>query len=66
MFEDRILYRELSYKIVGLVMQVHSELGYGFLEKVCENALMIALRENGINAKQQFPIKVYFHGLANT
>lgn len=62
MFEDRILYRELSYQIVGLAMQVHGELGYGFLEKVYENALMIALRENAIKAEQQFPIKVYFHG----
>jgi GxxExxY protein len=42
-------------------MQVHTELGYGFLEKVYENALMILLRENGIKAEQQVPIKVYFH-----
>lgn len=62
MFEEKILYRELSYKIVGLAMQVHTELGYGFLEKVYENALMISLKENGINAEQQIPIKVYFHG----
>ncbi|CAN5292878.1 hypothetical protein BH20ACI1_BH20ACI1_23580 [soil metagenome] len=52
MFEEKIIYRELSYKIVGLAMQVHTELGYGFLEKVYENALMILLRENGIKAEQ--------------
>ncbi len=62
MFEEKILYKELSYKVVGLAMKVHTELGYGFLEKVYENALMILLRENGIRAKQQVPIKVYFHG----
>ncbi len=62
MFEEKILYKDLSYKIVGLAMQVHTELGYGFLEKVYENALMILLRENGINAEQQIPIKVHFHG----
>ena len=61
MFEEKILYRELSYKIVGLAMQVHTELGYGFLEKVYENALVISLKENGIKAEQQFPIKVFFH-----
>ncbi len=33
MLEDKILYRDLSYKIVGLAMHVHTELGYGFLEK---------------------------------
>ena len=59
-FEEKILYRELSYKIVGLAMQVHTELGYGFLEKVYENALMISLSENGIKAEQQMPIKVFF------
>ena len=61
MLEDKILYKDLSYKIIGLAMQVHTELGYGFLEKVYENALMILLRENGIKAEQQVPIKVNFH-----
>jgi len=31
---NEILYKDLSYKIVGLAMKVHSKLGYGFLEKV--------------------------------
>ena len=57
-----ILHKELSYKVVGLAMQLHSELGHGFLEKVYENALMILLRENGIKAEQQVPVKVYYHG----
>lgn len=64
MLEDKILYRDLSYKIVGLAMQVHTELGYGFLEKVYENALMVLFEENGIRAQQQIPIKVNFHGRA--
>jgi GxxExxY protein len=62
MFKDKIIHKELSYKIVGLAMQVHTELGFGFLEKVYENSLMILLRENGIKAEQQVPIKVYFQG----
>jgi GxxExxY protein len=56
-----ILYKETSYKIVGLAMQVHTELGFGFLEKVYENALMIMFDENKIKGEQQVPIKVYFH-----
>lgn len=62
MFEEKILYKDLSYKIVGLAMQVHTELGFGFLEKVYENSLMVLLKENNIPAEQQFPIKVQFHG----
>ena len=62
MLEEKIIYKDLSYKIVGLAMQVHTELGHGFLEKVYENALMVLFQENGIHAQQQFPIKVQFHG----
>ena len=58
---EKILYRDLSYKIVGLAMKVHTELGYGFLEKVYENALMVAFEENGIVAVQQAPIEIIFH-----
>lgn len=60
--EEKIIYKDLSYKIVGLVIQVRKELGFGFLEKVYENALMVLLEENKIEAKQQFPVKVTFHG----
>lgn len=43
-------------------MQAHTELGYGFLERVYENALMVLFEENGIHAQQQVLIKVQFHG----
>ena len=43
-------------------MQVHRELGPGFLEKVYENALMIMFEENGIFAQPQMPVTVHFHG----
>jgi len=35
-------------------------LGAGFLEKVYENALMIELRERGLKAESQIPIKAYY------
>jgi len=60
--DDKIVYKDLSYKLVGLAIQVRKELGFGFLEKVYENALMVLLRENGIFAQQQMSIKVQFHG----
>lgn len=60
--KKEIIYKELSYKIVGLAMEVHTELGFGFLEKVYENSLMILFEENGIRAEQQIPIKVEFYG----
>ena len=55
-----IIYKDLSYKIIELALEVHNELGCGFLEKVYENALMILLDGEGIPAKQQAPADVYF------
>ncbi len=43
-------------------MEVHNELGYGFLEKVYENSLMILFSRNKIPAVQQAPINVRFEG----
>jgi len=57
---NEFLYKELSYKIIGLAMEVHRELGPGFLEKVYENALMILFKENDITTEQQASIKVRF------
>jgi GxxExxY protein len=60
--EKKLIHEELTYKLIGLSMQVHTTLGYGFLEKVYENALMVLLRNNGIQAEQQTPIPVLFEG----
>lgn len=62
MSQERFLYRELSYKIIGIGMKVHTELGPGFLEKVYENSMMVLFAEEGIHAVQQHPIEVVFHG----
>jgi GxxExxY protein len=43
-------------------MYVHNTLGPGFLEKVYENALAVALRDIGVVYEQQVPINVFFRG----
>jgi GxxExxY protein len=57
-----IVYKDLSYKVTGIAMEVFNTLGSGFLEKVYENAMMTLFRKEGINAQQQAPVKVHFHG----
>ena len=52
----------MSEKIIGSAIEVHKELGSGFLEKVYENALFLELNKNLINAKQQHPISVIYKG----
>lgn len=54
------LYQDLTEKIIRCFYNVYNELGYGFLEKVYENALMLELKKNGLHAENQFPIKVYY------
>ncbi|MCS5422127.1 MULTISPECIES: GxxExxY protein [Psychrilyobacter] len=53
--------KDLTYKIIGIAMEVYNELGYGFLEKVYEKSLLIAFKENNLEVKNQFPIDVYYH-----
>ena len=51
---------ELTYLINGAIFEVNHELGGGFLEKVYENALMVELRNRGLKAESQVPIKVKY------
>jgi len=60
---NALVYQDLSYQLVGMAMQVHRQLGYGFLEKVYENALMVLLNRAGVQATQQAPLKVRFDGV---
>jgi len=53
---------DLTYLINGAIFEVSQELGAGFLEKVYENALLMELKERGVKAKAQVPIKVNYKG----
>jgi len=39
---------------------VYNDLGYGFLEKVYENAMLIEIRKLGLNCQSQIPVKVFY------
>ncbi len=56
------LYEELTFKIIGIAMKVHNDLGSGFLEKVYENAMILHFEIEGIKAEQQKEIKVKYLG----
>jgi len=58
---SELVYKELSYKIIGIAMKVYNDLGAGFLEKVYENAMMILFKNENIDAKQQESIDVYYY-----
>lgn len=53
---------ELTKGIIGTFYDVYNALGYGFLEKVYENALAIELRIRGFQVEQQKPISIRYRG----
>lgn len=43
--------------------KVYNTLGYGFLEKVYQNALLIELEEQGLKCESNFSIKVFYNNV---
>lgn len=56
-------HHEITEKIIGAYYDVYNHFGYGFNERVYENALAIEVRNRGFSVIQQQPIKVYFGGV---
>lgn len=58
-----IKHKDITEKILYAFFKiVYPQLGYGFLEKVYENAMLIALHNLGLMVRSQAPIAVYFQG----
>ncbi len=51
---------QVTEKIIRAYFSVYNILGYGFLEKVYENAMIIELKKIGLHGRRQVPIKVYY------
>ncbi len=57
---NSLLYEDITGIILNAFFNVYNKLGYGFLEKVYENAMMIELKKLGLKAERQNPIKVFY------
>ena len=55
-------FEELTAQIIGAAIQVHKQLGPGFLESIYENALVIELKKWKLAVEQQKEIIVRFEG----
>jgi len=53
-------YKPLTEKIIKIFYKVYNNLGYGFLEKVYENAMMLDFKKENIPAVSQYAIKVFY------
>lgn len=55
-----LLHEEFTQKIIKAFYQVYNTLGYGFLEKVYENSMIIELSKLGLRVKNQERVNVYY------
>ena len=55
-----LLHEDITAVILKCFYKVYNTLGYGFLEKVYENALVIELRNEGLICFQQTPVTVFY------
>ncbi len=53
---------ELTETIIKVFYEIYGKLGYGFLEKIYEKAMMIEFEKAGIQAVSQSPIRVIYDG----
>jgi GxxExxY protein len=56
----KLKHGELTDEIIGIFYDVYNELGYGFLESVYEESLVIALREANLKVDRQLAIPAWF------
>ena len=55
-----LLHKSITDIILKVYYEVYNELGYGFLEKVYQNAMYFELKSLGYKVEAQKQIKVYF------
>lgn len=60
---DNYKHSDITGIIIKAFYNVYNQLGYGFLEKVYENALLIELRKFGLECTAQYPIEVFYDNL---
>ena len=58
--KENYMHSDITEKIIKSFYNVYNELGYGFLEKVYEKAMMIELKDTGLERKRQQAVEVQY------
>ncbi len=56
-------YEEITHKIIGCAMKVHSTLGNGFQEVIYQRALAIEMEKQGLSFKREMEMTIFYEGI---
>lgn len=59
---DKLIHKELTYKIIGILIKVHKNLGCGFPEKIYQRAVELELKSEGIPYEMEKELDVKYNG----
>jgi len=55
-----MIYEEVTHKIIGCAMKVHSTLGNGFQEVIYQRALAIEMEKQGLSFKREMEMTIFY------
>ena len=55
-----LLHKEITEQVIGAAYEVYKILGYGFLEKVYQRAMVVELQKRGLKVVTEAPADVFF------
>ncbi|MDQ3111940.1 MAG: GxxExxY protein [Bacteroidota bacterium] len=58
-----MLHGNITENIIKAFYKVYNELGFGFLEKVYENAMVVELNNSGLKCRKQQPVEVFYQSV---
>lgn len=56
-------YEELTHRIIGCAMKVHSTLGNGFQEVIYQRAMVIEMEKQGLRFEREMEMPIYYDGI---
>ncbi len=60
---ETLLHKDLTESIIQTYYEVYNELGFGFLERVYQNAMLFELKQKGFSVESEKRIKVHYKGV---
>ena len=57
---SKLIYEDLSYKIIGIIFKVYNKLGYGYHEKYYQRAIVIELNKENLNFTREKEIRLSY------